>query len=136
MILINPGSGDIPDKGVGWTNTLEQSAIHCKNWFVKPMRKEGLVDIRVKLESKDSVDGRWTYTFTHKITGISLELDIHGIDNLEAYQKENIFSPRVYWNGSSDATPILEDFSKDGFEPVMTYKSVIQQSNKLRESED
>jgi hypothetical protein len=49
-------------------------------------------------------------------------LEHHGIDDLQAYEKQHIFTPRVYWDGSSCANPKIEDFAAEGFEPVITYR--------------
>lgn len=120
-LIINAGSGPIT-KGKGWTNTHKTARWNAYEWFYKPMIKQGFVDIEV-IDTKEEVQGRWKFIFRHKITGKEVELEIHGIDDLEAYEKQNIFAPRVYWDGSSSSTPELEQFQAEGFHPVMTYQA-------------
>jgi hypothetical protein len=85
------------------------------------MRADGLVDVEIRDEAKTR-DGRWVFTFVHRVTGVSVELETHGVDNMKAYKAEHIFPPRIYWNGSSSANPKLDDWSAPGFEPVCTFR--------------
>jgi len=123
-MIINPGSGDIKETGEGWTNTHAQAKRNAYDWFCKPMLEQGFTDITVT-DAGTCDDGRWKFIFKHTVTKVEVELDIHGIDDLEAYQKEYIFAPRVYWNGSSSGSPELEQFAADGYQPVMTYRQGI-----------
>jgi hypothetical protein len=121
-LLINPGS-QMPDEkeGQGWTNTHKQAKLNAFNWFYLPMLEEGIIDVKVT-DCNEETEGRWKFIFKHEITGKEVELEIHGIDNMEEYMKTYIFGARVYWNGSSSGNPELEDFAVDGFEPVKTFK--------------
>lgn len=120
-MIINPGSGAVETSGEGWTNTHKQARVNAYEWFYKPMLEQGFTDIKV-IDTKIERDGRWLFNFEHKITGKVVELEIHGIDNMEAYTKTHIFGSRVYWNGSSSSNPQLEQFAAEGYEPVMTYR--------------
>lgn len=132
--MINPGS-KIADKNeaIGWTSTHAQAKKYAYSWFYKPMLERGFTDIEVT-DTNEHDDGRWKFIFRHTITGKEVELEIHGIDDLEAYQKQCIFMPRVYWNGSSTSDPELEQFSADGFEPVMTFRPNAKPKSKLGKS--
>jgi hypothetical protein len=118
-VIINPGSR-ITGEPQGWTNTHAQAVVEAQTWEQR-MRSEGFTDFTVEDEGVEC-EGRWTFVFTHTVTGKSVELETHGIDDLKAYEKQCIFTPRVYWNGSSCGEPRLEDFAADGFVPVMTYR--------------
>lgn len=120
VMIINPGS-KIGTETKGWANTHKTARLYAYTWFLKPMLKDGFRDIEV-IDTKQERDGRWLFIFKHTITNKEVELEVHGIDNLEAYQKQYIFTPRVYWNGSSSSNPELEQFSAEGFSPVMTYE--------------
>ena len=115
MLIINPGS-EISEgnKDKKWTNTHKQARVNAYGGFYKPMEKEGFIDIEVE-DTKKENDGRWLFIFKHKITGVSVELQIDGIDDLDEYKKENIFTPRTYWNGSNCSDPDIKDFAKEGY---------------------
>jgi len=132
-IIINPGSGAI-QTGSKWTNTHEVAKQNAYSWFYKPMLEQGFTDIKVEDTGKEQ-DGRWLFIFKHEVTGVSVELEIHGIDNLKNYEDEFIFTPRVYWNGSSSSNPELRDFKADGFEPVMSYRPTPSSNKKEKEAE-
>lgn len=123
MFIINPGS-EIGTETKGWTNTHETAKLHAYEWFYKPMLKEGFTDIEVT-DTGEEIEGRWKFIFKHKVTGVEVELETHGIDDLKAYEEQYIFTPRVYWNGSSTGQPELDDFKVEGFVPVMTYQANI-----------
>lgn len=126
-LIINPGSGGIADKGEGWTNTHAQSKKNAYEWFYKPMIEEGFTDISVK-DTGLVAEGRWCYDFTHNITGKTIRLEIHGIDDMKAYEADgHIFGARVYWNGSSSSIVELEQFAADGFVPVKTFRKKDEQ---------
>lgn len=122
MFIINPGS-EIGRQEQGFTNTHEQARRHAYEWFYKPMLEEGFTDIKVT-DTKEEVGGRWKFIFKHTVTGKEVELEVHGIDDMDAYTEKYIFAPRVYWDGSSSSSPALEQFAEDGYKPVMTYKKV------------
>lgn len=121
-MLINPGSA-IGRQEIGFTNTHKTAKKYAQELFYDQMAKEGFTDIEM-IDTGVEDDGRWKFIFKHTITGKEVELEIHGIDNMDAYTDKYIFSPRVYWNGSSSSNPELEHFAADGFVPVMTFKRV------------
>jgi hypothetical protein len=123
MLITNAGSR-IADSGNGWTNTEASARQEAERWLAA-MRGEGLTDIEL-VDGAMPFENRWRFTYRHTVTGATATLETHGIDDAEAYQAENIFPPRVYWNGSSTAHPQLEDFAADGYEPVQTYRPVIE----------
>jgi hypothetical protein len=118
-VFINPGSR-IGDNAIGWTNTHAHAGIHAAEWSQR-MFAEGFTDIEVTDTGREE-NGRWVFKFRHTVTGKVVTLEQHGIDDLEAYEKQHIFSPRVYWNGSSSSSPSIEDFAAEGFVPVVTYR--------------
>ena len=122
-LIINAGSriGGDPQ---GWSNTVEEARRRAKEWLYR-MRAEGFTDIEM-LEPGDEADGRWLFVFRHTVTGVEVPLRMHGIDDLVAYERQNIFSPRVYWNGSSSANPDLDDFAATGFVKAMTFTAVSE----------
>jgi hypothetical protein len=117
-LIINPGSR-IGAPGEGWTNTEAVARTRAEVWLEK-MHAEGLTDVEL-LSGSEARDGRWLYTFRHKVTGATVALEMHGIDPAEAYERQYAFTPRVYWNGSSCADPSLEDFAAPGFKAVRTF---------------
>lgn len=122
VMIFNAGSGGIPAAGDGWTNTRERAEQDARDWLAF-MQREGLRDVALLPGYVDQGDGRWAFTFEHAVTGVRVELETHGIDDLDAYQREHVFPPRQYWNGSSTPVgPRLEDFAADGFEPVRTWR--------------
>jgi len=118
-ILINPGSR-ISAPGEGWTNTFEQARKYAQRWY-DGMLEEGIQDV-VMLDEVEPVEGRWRFKFQHTVTGKAVDFETHGIDNLEAYEAQYIFTPRVYRNGSSCSTPGLTDWAREGYEPVQTWR--------------
>lgn len=125
IVVINAGSR-IADSGKGWTNTEDEARREAERWLAA-LRNEGLTDIEL-LDGAVPFENRWRFTYRHAVTGATAQLETHGIDDTAAYQAEHIFPPRVYWNGSSTATPELENFAADGFEPtqVRTYRPVVE----------
>lgn len=121
-VFINPGSHIPAENNVGWTNTHETAQRHAATWLHE-MTEAGFTDIEVTDTGVES-DGRWRFEFRHKVTGRMIALDTHGIDDLDAYLKQNVFHPRVYWGGSSSGNPSLGDFVAEGFEPVITYRRI------------
>jgi hypothetical protein len=118
-VFINPGSR-IGTDAIGWTNTHAGAAEYSAEWMQR-MSTEGFTDIEVTDTGRE-LNGRWVFEYRHSITGVVIELEHHGIDDLKAYEKQYIFTPRVYWGGSSCGDPRIEDFSADGFAPVITYR--------------
>lgn len=120
-VIINAGS-QIGGEPQGWTNTIEGARRRAGEWLDR-MRSNGFVDIEM-VEVGDEVDGRWLFMFRHTITGVEVPLRIHGIDDLDAYMRQYIFDPRVYWRDSSSAEPDLDDFAAHGFSKTMTFTAV------------
>ena len=126
IFIVNPGSGAVSPAGEGWTNTREGAVRRATEWMDR-MRAEGLaVDVGVS-SGADIGEGRWRFEFRHSVTGVVVCLDTHGIDDLKAYEKERLFAPRVYWNGSSCSEPQLSDWAAPGFEPVQTFRAEAEQ---------
>lgn len=117
--FINPGPGSIPTSGNGWTNTYEGAAREAVRWLDQ-MTTGGIRDVNLDLKGEDLGDGRWRFHFRHEVTGVVVDLDTHGIDDYEAYERDRVFPPRIYWNGSSCGEPEVEDWATEGFEVVKT----------------
>lgn len=123
MLIINPGSGGIEPGCDGWTNTAEGAHKEAARWLAN-MHGAGMRDVEL-LPQWRYRDGRWVFRFRHAVTRVVVELETHGIDDLDAYRRDH-FYPRVYWNGSSTGDPELEDFAAEGFEPVRTWRHVVR----------
>jgi hypothetical protein len=124
-MIINPGSR-IGEPGDGWTNTFEEARAEAGRWLTR-MHASGMTDVQLldgaHPDADMEGDGRWVFTFRHTVTGVTAELATHGIDDTAAYERQHIFAPRVYWNGSSTAEPELENFAAPGFALVRTFKT-------------
>jgi hypothetical protein len=120
-LIINPGS-DV-SAGEGWANTFAVAKAAAVDWLAK-MHGDGMTDVKLLDDTSedDEREGRWTFSFRHAVTGTVVELETHGIDNSDAYCKQHIMTPRVYWRGSSSAEPVLEDFAAPGFMAVRTFR--------------
>lgn len=121
-VIINPGSriAEAADDE-GWTNTYAAALAIAREWHGH-MADDGFgADIDL-IEPDDMAgrDGRWTFGFRHRVTGVTVELETHGIAPLDAYTDKRIFAPRQYWNGSSSSNPALEHWAAPGF--VQTYR--------------
>jgi hypothetical protein len=126
-LLINPGSRIVPS-GTGWTNTVEGARRQAERWLSEIHREGsagGMEDV-VLLDgaTPDESGTRWTFQFQHPATNKIVELETHGIDDLDAYLKDAIFDPRVYWNGGSSSTPCLENWLTPGFEVVRSIRPI------------
>ena len=121
-LFMNPGSGGIPVRGEGWTNTFAKARQTAEEWLDR-MRAEGMRDIGL-FPGARHLNGRWEFTFRHAVTGVKVTLECDGVDDMDAYVAERIFPPRIYWNGSSIGEPKLDDFAAEGFERVVTWKAV------------
>lgn len=122
-VIINAGSR-IGGEPQGWTNTVEGARRRAGEWLDR-MRAVGFVDVEMT-DTVEEVDGRWVFVFRHTVTGVEVKLETHGIDDLDAYMRQYIFDPRVYWNGSSSAEPQLDDFAAPGFSKTMTFTAVSE----------
>jgi hypothetical protein len=119
-LIINPGSRiPQPEHDGEWQNTEARARERAVTWLGK-MQAEGMTGVEL-LDGSEPRDGRWLYTFRHEVTGATATLEMHGIDSVAAYERQHIFAPRVYWNGSSCSDPCLEDFAAPGFIPVRTF---------------
>lgn len=117
-LIINPGS-HIVAAGDRWTNTETTARAEAEKWLAR-MHAEGMTGVEL-LDGSEERTGRWEFTFRHQVTGATATLETHGIDDLDAYQKDQWFAPRIYWNGDSSSNPKLEDFAAPGFKPVRTF---------------
>jgi hypothetical protein len=119
-IIVNPGShlGDAQNAD-GWTNTYAAARKEADKWLAT-MRGEGIADVDICGADETEREGRWTFVFRHTVTGVEVELETHGINDLDAYRRQHIFDPRIYWNGSSSSNPEMADFAAPGF--VMTFR--------------
>jgi hypothetical protein len=124
-LIINAGSR-MAESGKGWTNTIEKAREEAERWL-GIMRSQGMWDVDLLRIPDDTepFEGRWRFTFRHRITGSTATLDTPGIDNMDAYVAEN-WHPRVYWNGESSGTPELDDFAAPGFEKVQTFRPLVE----------
>ena len=118
-VIINPGSS-IGEPGEGWTNTYRTARSHAERWLAR-MQADGFTDVELLASSDEEREGRWSFSFRHSVTGVSVTLEVAGIDDVAAYERRHVFAPRTYWNGSSTADPKLEDFAAPGFVPVRTF---------------
>lgn len=117
MLIINPGSHIGQNASDAWSNTHEQALKNALGWL-KNIQNEGIKNITM-YDTKEEINGRWKFLFKHRVTGVIVELETHGIENMEEYLKEYIFHPRVYWNGSSTGEPELDQWLTDGYEKVL-----------------
>lgn len=120
-MLINPGSHIAPDATASWTNTYERAQQEAAKWLKSMHEDDGMTDVELVHSDPERHEGRWTFTFRHKVTGVEAKLETHGIDNMDAYTKQSIFTPRIYWKGSSTGDPQIEDFAAPGFRVHKTF---------------
>jgi hypothetical protein len=111
-LIINPGSriADQPD------NTYARALAYARRWH-EQMRGEGFghdVEL-IEPDPTAGSDGRWMFAFRHRVTGVVVYLEAHGLD-----PDKHPFA-RVYWRGSSSAQPALEDWSASGY--VQTFRT-------------
>lgn len=119
MTIMNPGSRIPANAGEGWTNTYEHAVAEAQRWLDE-LRGDGITDVELILPGRES-EGRWVFGFRHTVTGVVVNLETHGIDDVKAYEKEKVFTPRVYWNGSSCSNPSVEDWGAPGFVVTKTF---------------
>jgi len=117
MLLINPGSHIGENTSEKWANTHEQALQNALGWL-KNIQNDGYKNIRM-YDTKEEIEGRWKFIFKHLVTGVEVELETHGITDIDEYKKEHVFTPRVYWNGSSTGEPELDQWLTDGYHKVM-----------------
>jgi hypothetical protein len=121
MVIINPGSRIPTNMGDGWTNTYDGAVKEAERWLSE-IHGDHIEDVELVLPGTPSERGRWVFGFRHKVTGVTVSLETHGIDDWRAYEKQCVFSPKVYWNGSSCGQPQVEDWAAPGFVAIKTYK--------------
>ena len=129
-LIINAGSGAIPEAGDGWTNSHEGAVAHAREWHDR-MIADGIQDVDLLLPGTP-VAGRWVFGFRHRVTGVTVDLETHGIDDIVAYERDRIFAPKIYWNGSSVGEPDVADWLADGFEVVKTLRPAAMITNSRR----
>ena len=126
-ILFNPGSGAVAASGAGWTNDYAGAEANAREWHDR-LVGDGIRDVELTLPGMPAPgdDGRWVFDFTHTVSGVVVQLETHGLDDDEyrAYEREHVFGPHVYWNGSSSDIPEVEQFAAPGFEVVKTLRAV------------
>jgi hypothetical protein len=122
-ILLNPGSriGGLPE---GVRNTYADALAEARRWLAQ-IREDGIADVEL-IEHPEQAprDGRWTFDFRHAVTGVVCSLETHGLDDVDAYEAARIFTPRIYWRGSSCSSPSLDDWAAPGF--VQTFRPTTQ----------
>ena len=121
MLVINPGSRIGKSTPKGWTNTFEKAQAEAERWLKNMHEDDGLTDVELVRSDPKPEGGRWKFTFRHRVTGVEVTLDTHGISDLDAYCKQYIFAPKVYWKGSSCSNPQLDDFAAPGFRKLATF---------------
>lgn len=122
-LIINPGSDIGEPAGATWTNTYEGALAEARRWLQCIVDDDNFGHDLELIEPDDKTPnhGRWLFTFRHRVTGATANLETDGISDVEAYQKRHIFAPRQYWNGNSGAPgPQLKDFTAEGF--VQTFR--------------
>ncbi|RSN65448.1 hypothetical protein DMH01_03465 [Amycolatopsis sp. WAC 04182] len=120
-VFINPGS-HIGETGEGWTNTFKGAKAEAERWL-KQMHEDGLLDVVLATWDETEMDGRWKFEFEHTVTKKRVTLETHGISDIETYCKRRIFSPKVYWDGSSCGAPEIEHFAAPGFQVLKSFKA-------------
>lgn len=111
MIIINPGS---ENKG----GTFEQALKTAYGWLECIVKEYPEVKMTTH---EDRIDGGdWVFKFTHGVTGKTVALETHGFT--EEQCQKFIFSPRVYWNGSSTSDPKIEDWLADDYTYRILYE--------------
>lgn len=123
-MLINPGSKIAPTAS-GWSNTYERAQQEAARWLKSMHEDDGMTDVELVRSDPKCQSGRWAFYFRHKVTGVEVVLETHGIDDLDAYRKVAVFTPRIYWKGSSTGSPKVEDFAAPGFRVHKTFVPVI-----------
>lgn len=108
--IINAGS---ENKG----GTFEQAKINAEEWLLFN-HEEGFLEVEMQFV-KQCKDGNFQFDFKHTVTQKVVSLVIHGFTEEEC--KKLMFDPRVYWDGSSSATPKIEDWLVDGFKYRIEY---------------
>lgn len=102
----------------GPSNTYAQAEVNAQEWL-EQMKGNSLIDIELLLPGTESGPGRWTFMFRHRVTNVSVPLEIHGITG-KAFTAMQ-WPPRTYWNGSSVADPELNHFAAPGYVARSTF---------------
>lgn len=109
-LIINPGSKI--SKG-----TFKQALLNTEIWQKNII--EEFPEVTMSTNEDYDGEGRWTFKFTHSITGKVATLDIHGFTDKEC--DEFMFQPKVYWNGSSCSNPEPNNWLTDKYTWKYTY---------------
>lgn len=118
-IIVNPGATVGGPSDEGWSNTVEAARAAAADWL-ELMHEAGMDEVEL-LPGEEETEGRWRFRFRHAVTGVEVVLETPGIDDMAAYQREHIFPPRTYWNGSSASEPRIGDFAAPGFRVHRTF---------------
>lgn len=119
-MMVNPGS-EVPADGVA--NCYAAALAEASRWHEAmrcPFPEVEMLDPPAESECSD---GRWVFKFHHPTTGVTVELETHGITEQAAEVAGLIFGPpRIYWNGSSSGVPRPEDWIPRGETWSWTYR--------------
>lgn len=121
-MIINPGSKIEAMSGDGWTNTVETARATAARWL-RQMHESGMTEVEL-LPGEEAHEHRWRFRFRHTLTGTEVTLETHGVDDVGAYMREHVFTPRVYWHGSSSSDPSIKDFVAPGYRVHLTFAPV------------
>ena len=115
-MIINPGSNTLGD-------TYENARKEAERLLAN-MLEEGITDIELLEEYRTDEQGRFTFTYRHRVTGKTGEWDITGLEWDNEWEKRGfMFPPRMYWNGSSVGNPEWKDFLTDEYELKVSKKN-------------
>lgn len=118
------GAQPVPAAGRGWTNAYPAAEGRARAWHAG-IGAAGIRDVDLELPGRAVPgDGRWRFAFRHRITGVRVHLDVHGVDDVDAFRRELSpagLEPRAYWEGEGTG-PDPDDWAADGFEAVKTFR--------------
>ena len=100
MIIINAGS-----ETVGGTY---KDARKEAERLLLCMKEDGITDIEL-LSGCTENEGRFEFTYKHKVTGKTGVWDLTGLEH-RYKEKGYAFAPRIHWNESSCSSPEWKDF--------------------------
>ena len=113
MMIINAGS---ENKG----GTFEEALKSARVWLSSVQRE--FPEVTMTTHENRLGDGDWNFVFTHQVTGVSVDLDIHGFTDEEC--EKFTFHPRVYWNGSSTSDPKIDDWLTDDYKYRIVFSKI------------
>ncbi len=112
MLIINPGS---EVKG----GTYEDARKEAER-LLQCMKDNEITDV-ILLDDYTENDGMFLFTYQHTITKKTGTWEVSGLEH-NYKEKGFIFSPRIYWNGSSCSSPEWKDFLTDEYELTVRKK--------------